>query len=144
MEQIADFEFPFVEPLPKRGKSRWEKVADVWDAFKAHSKETGGVVPVTMAAELGGVSHQRILQLLETGPLVRVELNSHVYVGEDSLVEWLKSERKSGRPSKLPLTVREQWKLARKVGDEWGKNFKKDLAKEVEKFNPELAKEIVK
>src|ERR1035437_1599841 len=118
MELTADIEFPFAEAFPKRVKSRWDKLADEWEAFKFESKQLGGIVPAQLAASLGGVSHQRILQLLETGPLTRVELNGHVYVGEDSLVEWLKSERKSGRPLKLPVTIREQWKLSREVAKE--------------------------
>ena len=118
MEQILPVEFPFVEELPKREKSRWAKVRDAWENFKSISDQHGGVVPVQIAAELGGVSHQRILQLLESGSLVRVELKGHVYVGENSFIEWAKSERKTGRPLKLPETVCEKWQMAKRVAKE--------------------------
>lgn len=117
MELTADL-FPGFVALPQREKSRWAKALDAWNEYKAASSEHGGVVPVTLAAELGGVSQQRIHQLMHTGQLVRVDFGSHVCVGENSFVEWAKSERKGGRPLKLPVTVREQWKTAQKSAKE--------------------------
>jgi len=97
MAELTIDEFPFVEGLPKREKS---KLASLWDHLeeaRAVTDEKGLLIPLTYAAKLGGVSHQRIFQLCETGHLEKVMFADRAHVTEDSLVEWVKSERLSGR-----------------------------------------------
>lgn len=106
-------EFPFVESLPKREKSR---VATLWDRFqevKALTEVHGMLVPCQLAANLLGVSHQRVCQLMEAGKLERVDFGGHPFVTENSLHEHARSERKNGRPPKVQ-TVRDVLKLASK------------------------------
>lgn len=108
-------DFPFVAELPKREKSR---VAKLWDAFaeiKALVEAHGVLMPFNLAADLGGVSPQRISQLVHRGEFETVEVRGHRYITEDSFVTWAKSERKNGRPLKIPATPGEAWKLAKKT-----------------------------
>lgn len=94
---VAD-EFPFVEGLPKREKSRLQKLWDHFQEVKEISAEKGILVPVRLASSLGGVSVQRIDQLCVVGKLERVYVDEHPFVTEQSLLAWARSERKSGRP----------------------------------------------
>ena len=98
MFEAAINEFPFVAELPKREKS---KLADLWDRFqevKAITDKKGMIVPPIVAAELLGVSRQRIWQLMEGGRLARLEWRGQVFVTERDLMEFAESERKTGRP----------------------------------------------
>lgn len=102
-------EFPFMAEVPKREKS---KLARVWDHFKAVSavvEQKGMLVPQHLAAELLGVSRQRIWVLANEGRLEGVELGGIRYVTEDSVIAFAKLERKAGRPVALPKTNREMW-----------------------------------
>lgn len=114
MSQVLSNEFPFVEHLPKREKTR---LAILWDHFqqvKQLTDEHGILVPYTFAAELAGVSRQRIFQLVQTGDLVRVEMNGHPFITEKSFLAWAQSERKAGRPTKAEsMSKRELWRVAR-------------------------------
>lgn len=96
-------EFPFVAEMPKRERSR---LRTVWDTFleaKAITAEKGMLIPVSLAASLGGVSRTRIYQLCDTGALERVEFGKNGFVTESSFMTWVQSERKTGRPfSHLP------------------------------------------
>lgn len=114
MEAVLDF--PFVQDLPKREKS---KLANLWDALKASRADVdaafasqGGIVPVGLAAQLLNVSKQRVSQLLDEGKLVAVSVHGHRFVGEDSLVALAKSDRKGGRPVKAP-SLSESYALAK-------------------------------
>jgi len=94
-------DFPFMESLPKREKS---KLAKMWDSFKELAeiqKEHGYPVPRTAAAILLEITPQRIDQLVESGKLIAVKFHGHVYVTENSLLELARSDRKSGRPLKV-------------------------------------------
>lgn len=106
-EAVADF--PFVATLPKREKSRLARLWDHFAAVREISKEHGMLVPVKMAADLAGVSHQRIADLIGDGRLVRIDLHGHRYVTENSFVEWAKSERKNGRPLKVQSSNESVW-----------------------------------
>lgn len=102
-------EFPFMAQVPKREKS---KLARVWDHFKAVSavvEEKGMLVPQHLAAELLGVSRQRIWVLANEGRLEGIELGGIRYVTEDSVIAFAKLERKAGRPVELPKNNREMW-----------------------------------
>lgn len=101
MEQ-AIAEFPFVERLPKREKSRLGKLWDAFSQFKALTEKHGTIIPIPLAAEMAGVSRQCIENYVARGRLAAVELNGRFYVLEDSFIEYAKSERKPGRPLKSP------------------------------------------
>ena len=93
-------EFDFVKELPKREKSRYAKFRERYAAYKGFIDENGMVVMIPVAAKLAGVCNQRVRDLVEEGRLKTVNFEGHDYVTEDSLVEFMSSERKSGRPSK--------------------------------------------
>lgn len=105
-------EFPFVATLPKREKSRVQRAFDILEEMRAAVEAHGVLVPCVLAAKIGGVSRQRVHELSEEGKLKRVEFDGHVYVTEASVVEWLKSERKSGRPVGF-VKLNGAWQVAR-------------------------------
>ena len=93
-------EFPFVVDMPKRERSR---LRTVWDTFleaKALTEEKGMLIPISLAASLGGVSRSRVYQLCDAGSLERVEFGKNCFVTESSFMTWVQSERKAGRPFK--------------------------------------------
>lgn len=98
MFKAAVNEFPFVAELPKREKSRLQLF---WDRFKevqALVAEKGTIVPPVVAAELLGISRQRVHELMQDGRLERVEWRGQVFITEHDLVEFASAERKAGRP----------------------------------------------
>jgi len=116
-DTTLELSFPFVEDLPKREKTRWQKVMELFDKAKQLTAEKGVLIPATLAAKLGDVSHQRICQLMEKGKLERVQLDGHIFVTEQSLIQWLKSPAdKGGRPPSKPK-LGEVWKMSH----EWAK-----------------------
>ena len=120
VEASVNLDFPFVENLPKREKSRLQKFWDAWNQAKAMLAEKGDVMPATLAAKLCDISKQRIFDLMEKGKLERVEINGHVFVTEASLLAWLNEpENKGGRPRKdgIKHDKRGLWK----VSAEWAK-----------------------
>jgi len=111
--KIEAEDFPFVQDLPKRKQSLVERVWDRLKAFDAVVKEKGPVVTTRFAASLLGVSKQRIDQLMDAKKLERVDVDEHPFITQASIIELARSERKNGRPFKLPTTIREKWKVAR-------------------------------
>jgi hypothetical protein len=108
-------EFPFVASLPKREKS---KLAKAWDTFRALSKiaETEGLpIPQLYAAKVLGISRQRVYALVEEGRLKVVIVNGERFVTENSVIEYAKSERKAGRPPKIPETLGEAYRAAKEL-----------------------------
>lgn len=102
MSQAAVAEFPFVEGLPKREKS---KLAKLWDHFrevKAVTEQHGFLMPQRYAADLLGISRQRVHTLVKEGRLVSVVLLGVPYVTEASMMEYAQAERTGGRPPKAP------------------------------------------
>ena len=106
-------EFPFVAEMPKRERSR---LRTVWDTFleaKALTEAKGMLIPLSLAASLGGVSKTRIYQLCDSGALERVEFGKNGFVTESSFMTWVQGERKAGRPfSHLPDTYSGMAKMA--------------------------------
>lgn len=105
-------EFPFMADLPQREKSRVEKAMDVARALTALQEKVGPIIPAGLASKCLNISRQRFHQLVEEGRLKTVQVEGHHYISEADLLEFLKLERKSGRPFKAP-TIREAWKQAR-------------------------------
>jgi hypothetical protein len=98
VNSAATLDFPFIEDLPKREKS---KIASLWDTLKearAATQEHGSLVPINFAAELLGISRQRMHVLLDEGKVTPVQFHNQRFVSEKSLVAWAKSERQVGRP----------------------------------------------
>ena len=94
-------EFPFVEGLAKRDKTKLENLWEVLKRAKELADEKGMLLPSRFAAGLLGVSQQRVDQLMDAGKLERVVLDGHPFITEDSIVDYAKSERKTGRPIKI-------------------------------------------
>lgn len=91
-------EFPFVQEMPKREKSR---VARIWDLVKHLDKVSeveGTLLPFTLAFKALELSRTRCDQLVAEGRLKRIEVDGHVFVTLNSVVEFAEQERKAGRP----------------------------------------------
>lgn len=104
-------EFPAFAELPKREKSKLQKI---WDAFEELSKATdekGLLVQQSIVARLLDVSPQRVSELVKLGRLETHVFNGVPLVTERSLVDFAKSERKAGRPC-IPETARGALKRA--------------------------------
>jgi hypothetical protein len=114
--QNATLDFPFVEEMPKREKSRAAKLWDQFAELKAIVAEKGILLPPVCVAELLNVSRARVHQLTTTGQLERVEFRGQVFVTEASLLTWAKSEHKIGRPLKHLETVGGSIKTALRCG----------------------------
>lgn len=111
--EVLPHEFPFVKDLPKREKTKLAKLMDTFNEARALVETRGMLVPLAFASKIVGVSRQRIDELCGAGKLERVYLGEQPFVTEASLIEWARSERKTGRPVKTPEGIREIWKAAR-------------------------------
>jgi len=113
MHVAAITEFPFMERLPKRERTRVGKLWDSLADLRRLRDEHGLLIPCGLAAELGGVCKQRISQLIDSGQLRTVELNGKPFVTEKSFVAWATSERANGVNIKIAgMEVPQgKWKL---------------------------------
>jgi hypothetical protein len=111
----AVLDFPFVQTLPKREKSRVAKLWDHLAEIRAIEREHGRLIPMQFCADLADVSKQRIFTLVEEGRLVRMDVNGHPHITANSFEEWAKSERKAGRPLKVLATKKEIWKASERA-----------------------------
>lgn len=103
-------EFPFVEALPKREKSKLVKLWDRVFEFGRISGREGGLVTVMVAARLLGLSRTRIDQLVAAGRLRVVPFEGHVFISCFSIEEYAKQEKsKGGRPRISPS---EAWEMS--------------------------------
>lgn len=96
MFEAVAHEFPFVDDLPKREKSRWAKLWEQFQTARALTAEHGIILPQAAAAQLLGVSRQRVFQLVEEGRLQTLELAGCRYVTEKSIIAHAEAERRSG------------------------------------------------
>ena len=113
-------EFPFTASLPRAEKKAVRSIADQWNELKTFIKESGHLVPISMTPKLAGVCRQRIYDLIEEGRLVRKTFGGAVFITEESLMAFINSDRKPGRPA-LPTTFSGQIQLAREVVSDWQK-----------------------
>ena len=103
-------EFPFVEALPKREKSKLVKLWDRVSDFRRVSAEEGGLVTVMVAGRLLDVTRSRVDQLCDEGHLRVVRFEDHVFISASSIEDYAKQEkRKAGRPR---ISSREIWDLS--------------------------------
>lgn len=115
-------EFPFVQEMPKREKSKLGKLWDEFRKLQAVARERGAFVPPGIAATLLGVSHQRVGELVKLGRFEAVYIDGRTFILEQSIIDYAESERKSGRPWPGPKSYSEAAKLALKGGRESLKN----------------------
>lgn len=114
MHEAAISEFPFVEALPKREKSKLAKAWDLFKEIKAVSATEGVLLPVNLTCRLLDLSRTRIDELCTDGRLRRIKIAEHVYITENSILEHARDERKNGRPLKLTISPMEALKRARR------------------------------
>lgn len=115
-------EFPFVEALPKREKSKVLKAVDQLKDFAELSKQHGTLVPLFMVQAVLGVSKQRVYKFVTDGRLPTVMFQGHHFVTEDAIVEFAKKERKNGRPFKVVSSLKEAHSRTRAILNEAKKN----------------------
>lgn len=121
MFEATAHEFSFVNELPKREKSRWAKLWEQFQRASDSAAQHGIILPQAAAAQLLGVSRQRVFQLVEEGRLQTVELAGCRYVTESSIRAFAEAERRSGVHLNTPTTVTECAKRAVAAGREASK-----------------------
>lgn len=109
-------EFPFVAEMPKREKSKYAQFKERFAAYKAFIDENGSVVPVAVAGKLAGVCGQRIRDLIEEDRIKSCKFEGHIYVTEDTLLDYMATERKAGRPSKYAQELEKKGAFRAAVG----------------------------
>jgi hypothetical protein len=85
------------------------------------SKTDGNLIPLTLAAKCLDLSRSRVDDLVRDGRLKRVDIDGHVFLTENSIVECAKIERKNGRPPKnldRGATIKGAWEMARELVQE--------------------------
>ncbi len=80
-------------------------------------EEKGPLIPVTFAADVLGVSRGRIYQLIEAGTIEAVEVGRYSYVTGDSVKAYNDTERKAGRPFKVP-SKKDLWRASKATAKE--------------------------
>jgi excisionase family DNA binding protein len=100
MFEAEALEFPWVETLPKREKSKAVAATELVNEFIALQKKHGALLPATMVAVALNLSKARVYQFIEEGRLKAVMFRGVHYIGEDDLRKFAKEERKAGRPCK--------------------------------------------
>lgn len=115
MFEAEAIEFPFCSALPKKEKSKLAKCWELLQHLSDAQAKDGALVPVMLAAKCLDVSRTRIDQLCSADLLKRVDVDGHVFVTEASIVGFARQERKTGRPCKIPTTVRECLKAGRDI-----------------------------
>lgn len=111
----AVLDFPFVEALPKREKSRFAKLWDHLREVRAVQSKVGEVIPQGFVADLLGLSTQRIGQFLDEGRLEGVSIHGRRYVTVRSIEQFAQVERKNGRPVKGAVSNKDVWKAAQRA-----------------------------
>lgn len=108
-------EFPFVADLPAKDVGKVKSALDLVNELKAATLEHGVLIPVSLAATLLDVKKQTVHHFMSNGRLKRIDCHGHVFVTENSLLDLAKSERKAGRPFKLPQNAKECWDRSKKA-----------------------------
>lgn len=116
MHEAAISEFPFVEALPKREKSKMGKLWEQFEQTRAAMQVHGLLVPQPYVAELLGVSRQRVHQLVNEGRLASVLVGNQRMVTEQSMLAWAAATHTSSdRPSLASQIFKAAAKLDKKV-----------------------------
>lgn len=109
----AVLDFPFVQDLPKREA---KAVRSNWEQFKEMAtviERVGALVPPAFAADLLGLSTQRVAQLQADGRFETFRFCGRQFVCERDLITWAEQEHKNGRPFK-ELSAKQLWAAARR------------------------------
>ena len=120
--------FGFVSDIPVTEKSELGKVLDVMKEFREVTAQRGPVIPVTVAAEMLGVSRSRVCQFMDSGRLQYYVLGDMRHPFLNSVEAFLRQPRlKGGRPRKpvgvlqgLAMGVKAGWTAANRVCDKAG------------------------
>jgi len=115
MDDVLTSEFPFVQQLPKREKTKLQRFWESFQEMKDAQIEHGVLLPVKFCAALADVSHQRIHQLIAAGTIKTVVIQGHPFVTEASFVEWMKTDRKPGRHLSLGEMCKQSFSAARRT-----------------------------
>jgi len=121
MDAVLEFPFAVSLPVPSEDDAaltRAERAKRRLSLLKAMVASKGLYVPVALTAEILGVSVQRVHDIVRQGYLEKVKVHEITFITEASLIEYVHSERRNGRPPTLPKTVTEMAKLAVKFGKE--------------------------
>jgi hypothetical protein len=76
-----------------------------WARYRRLSAELGGLIPQTMLPLALGVSTARVCQLMNEGRFEVVKIGGTNYVGGEAFEQFLRQERKVGRPLKNPAKM---------------------------------------
>lgn len=113
--EVAVTEFPFVAELPKREakhvKSLWEELEEMTRV----SEENGFLLPPAAAAELLGVTRQRVAQYQADGRLRVWTFRGRPFVCGNDIVALAESERAVGVHINPPKNYREAAQVALRV-----------------------------
>ncbi len=103
MNADATLEMPFVASLPKREakqvRTLWEQIGEL----KIILTDERELLPMSVVHTLAGVSRQRVSELVKAGRLERVDVGPLSFVTKASVMPYVESQRKAGRP--WPSTV---------------------------------------
>lgn len=118
MFEADAIEFPFLADVPK-APSKLQRVLEVSKKLSKAIDVHGDLVPRDIVAKVVGISRQRVHQLVEEGKITQVDIDGYLFVTQASLVEWVKEERKGGRPPKIRgETLGDAWKAAVEITEE--------------------------
>lgn len=99
MVEVASLEFPFVAEMPKTKKRLLADFWDMFDTIKEITETEGNLIPVILTCKLLDISRTRVDQLCADGRLKRHEVEGHVFILGNSIVEFAKNDRRRvGRP----------------------------------------------
>lgn len=101
MSDAVALEFDFPPLALDNRRSRIARVVHLFKCFSAVMDKEGVLIPLMLGAKALDVSRTRMDELVSEGRLKRIEVDGHVFLTENSMVEYAKEERKNGRPLKL-------------------------------------------
>lgn len=111
MAETLTPDFPFVEELPKREKSRFARMWELVQEMSDKQREVGEMVPASLVAKVLRCSRQNVFSLAERGTLEAYRFDGHLFITRRSLVAYAEAERQVGRPLK-DMNYREVWRAA--------------------------------
>jgi len=101
MAEAVALEFNFPPVALDRRRGRISRVLHLFKRLNAVMDQEGVLIPLMLAAKALDVSRTRMDELVTEGRLKRVEVDGHVFLTENSVVDYAHDERKNGRPLKL-------------------------------------------
>jgi hypothetical protein len=98
-------DLPHTLPILPRN-SVVQTIRDEWNGLRGAMRDLGGLVPVSYAAKVLGISRQRMYVLLEKEVIRSVQTEYFLYVSADDVAERLRQPKSlGGRPRKNQLTA---------------------------------------